>query len=252
MLNAHYINDGKSANVIDAGVPECVNNLPPSAGPSAPPIGKLVVYYSGKGSAGAPKARILGVDRDLTADGSYDGKWTPSMHCVPDQRAVNFASKDINRLAGWSLGRLGPIYALKYMRDHNQTARAKRINYVLMYDPGAPADFGDCDYDHPKVQADSTLAWWLQLSSDNRFVILSGNDTAINHHETIQRAYFPAIKRAGTIVRKQVMVCNYELSHEATYNNYAYLMTNNARLFTTQGLDSCPRQGSTRVWGWNP
>ena len=30
MLNAHYINDGKAANVVDAGVPGCVNNRPPT------------------------------------------------------------------------------------------------------------------------------------------------------------------------------------------------------------------------------
>jgi hypothetical protein len=226
--------------------------VPDCSAPSPSPIGKLVVYYSGKGSAGAPRAWTLGVDRDLTADGTYDGRWTPSTHCIPDQHAVNFAAKDINRLAGWSPGRLGPIYALKYMKDHNQTARAKRINYVLMYDPGAPADFGECDYNHPKVQADATLAWWLQLSTDNRLVILSGNDTAIKHHQTIQRSLLPGHQGAGTTVRKRVIVCNYTLSHAATYNNYAYLMTNNARLSTTQGLDSCPRQGSTRVWGWNP
>jgi len=33
MLNAHYINDGKAANVVDAGVPACVNNLPPTPQP---------------------------------------------------------------------------------------------------------------------------------------------------------------------------------------------------------------------------
>ena len=30
MLNAHYINDGQPANVVDAGVPACVNNRPPT------------------------------------------------------------------------------------------------------------------------------------------------------------------------------------------------------------------------------
>jgi lysophospholipase L1-like esterase len=31
MLNAHYINDGQAANVVDAGVPACVNNSPAAA-----------------------------------------------------------------------------------------------------------------------------------------------------------------------------------------------------------------------------
>jgi hypothetical protein len=34
-LNAHYINDGQAANVVDAGVPACVNNQPPP--PAASP-----------------------------------------------------------------------------------------------------------------------------------------------------------------------------------------------------------------------
>lgn len=35
-LNAHYINDGKLANQIDAGVPACVNNRPPTQPPFQP------------------------------------------------------------------------------------------------------------------------------------------------------------------------------------------------------------------------
>jgi len=34
MVSAHYINDGQLANVVDAGVPACVNNQPPASTPS--------------------------------------------------------------------------------------------------------------------------------------------------------------------------------------------------------------------------
>jgi hypothetical protein len=37
MLNAHYINDGKVANVVDAGVPACVDNRPPSSSTTPAP-----------------------------------------------------------------------------------------------------------------------------------------------------------------------------------------------------------------------
>ncbi len=247
-LNAHYINDGLAANQIDAGVPECGAAPPP---PPPVPIGNRVAYYSGLGSAGSPKANNLGVDRNLTYDGSYDGRWKPGVSCVPDSNAIKFASKDINRLAGWSVGRLGPIYALRYLKDHNPEA-ARRINYVVMFDPGAPSSFDKCDYNRTTVQADTTLAWWLGLSDSNRLIIMSGKPTATNHHETIQNAYFPAIKQAGTGVRTRVLVCNYGLDHNATYNNYAYLMTASYRLSTAQGFSSCPKQGSAAVWGWNP
>lgn len=35
-LNAHYVNDGQNANVVAAGVPECVNGAPPVVAPPAP------------------------------------------------------------------------------------------------------------------------------------------------------------------------------------------------------------------------
>lgn|GEM_PF-3810812 len=230
-MNTHYVNDGMTADHAYPGIPSC--NAPPP--PPPPPIGKLVTYYSGSGNAGSPKAQSLSVNRNLTQNGSYDGRWSPATQCVPDARSVSFADKDINRLAGWSIGRLGPIYALKYLKDHNPAA-ASRINYVILFDPGAPSDFGTCDYNRTTVQADSTLAWWLGLSGDNRLIIMSGDLTATNHHQTIQNAYFPAIKQAASAVRQRVLVCNYSLSHDATYNNYAYLMTSPSRLATTQGL----------------
>lgn len=57
MLNAHYINDGLAANVIDAGVPACVNNRPPppttspsvtlSQGPAAPAGYRYAIALTG-------------------------------------------------------------------------------------------------------------------------------------------------------------------------------------------------------------
>jgi hypothetical protein len=255
-LNAHYINDGLAANQIDAGVPQC-GPPPPAPSPTPTPTSTPtpteypVAYYSGINGAGAPQARSLDVARVLTDNGTYDGNWKSSTQCMPSSNAVNFAGKDITRLAGWSLGRLGPIYALKYMKDHNPAA-AKRINYVIMFDPGPPSDFGVCDYNQTTVQADSTLAWWLGLSSDNRLVILAGKLTATNHHHSIQTAYFPAIKRAGQAIRDRVLVCNYnDLDHSTVYDKYQKQMID-PRIPTTQGLSSCPKEGSSSVWGWNP
>jgi hypothetical protein len=249
-LNAHYINDGTNANQVVSGVNPC-GALPP---PPPPPANTAshVTYYSGLGSAGAQAARDLGIARVLTDNGSFDGRWHPSTQCSPDSSAVNFAGKDITRLGGWSLGRLGPIYALKYLKDHNGTDQARHINYIVLFDPGAPAEFGTCDYNHPNVRADQTLAWWLGLSTSNHLIIMSGNDTATNHHQTIQTAYFPAIKNAGTTVRQRVLVCNYSLNHQDTYYHNAHVMTDNTQIPTTQGLTSCPTQGGQQVWGWNP
>jgi hypothetical protein len=57
MLNAHYINDGQASNVVDAGVPACVNNQPPvptaapvvtlAQGPAAPAGYRYAITLSG-------------------------------------------------------------------------------------------------------------------------------------------------------------------------------------------------------------
>ncbi|MGW1164750.1 hypothetical protein [Streptomyces sp. NPDC002550] len=246
-LNTHYVNDGMTANHVAPGVPPCGGTPGPPA-----PAGQNVAYYSGKGNAGADLARSLHFGRVLTADGSYDGKWPGDGSCRPSANAVAFAGRNITRLAGWSLGRLGPIYALRYLKDHDPP-RARNINYVVLYDPGTPqSDFGKCDEPGTRtVQADQTLAWWLQLSSDNRLIVMAGKLTATNHHQSIQQNYFPAVKRAGGAVRSRVLVCNYSLGHAEVWNTYAHVMSQD-RLPTTQGLNSCPRQGASQVWGWNP
>ena len=50
MLDAHYINDGKAANVVDAGVPACVNNRPPAPVP-APKYDRNSAVAWAKGNA---------------------------------------------------------------------------------------------------------------------------------------------------------------------------------------------------------
>jgi len=42
MLNAHFIDDGLAANVVDAGVPACVDNLPPTPPAALAPAATLV------------------------------------------------------------------------------------------------------------------------------------------------------------------------------------------------------------------
>jgi hypothetical protein len=208
-----------------------------------------VAYYSGIGHAGAGEARALRVGRVLTVDGSYDGPWPSGVSCTPSAAATNFAGQDVNRLAGWSLGRLGPIYALNYLRTHDQL-EARTINYIIMYDPGSPDDFsGSCDTD-PRVAASATLTWWLGMpDTDHRLVVIAGQLTQTSDYQSIRQTYFPAIVAAGPRVRHRVLVCGYDLDHDASYSRYAALMVAH-RLPTTP--TACPRQGTQPVLGWNP
>ncbi|MGW4523626.1 hypothetical protein [Amycolatopsis sp. NPDC004378] len=210
-----------------------------------------VVFYSGVGHAGAETAQSLGAARVLTVDGTFDGRWPGQQSCQPDASAVAFGGYRITRLAGWSLGRLGPIYALGYLRSH-APAVARDIDYIVMYDPGSPEDFnGSCD-SAPQVDASNVLAWWLGMpGTDHRLVVVAGTLTATDDYESIRGTYFPAIRAAGLATRLRVLVCGYDLDHEQAYEKYARLMTG-PRLLTVPAALSCPAQSGRPVPGWNP
>jgi hypothetical protein len=210
-----------------------------------------VAFYSGVGHAGAATASGLGAARVLTVDGTYDGKWPGEQSCRPSAASIAFGGRRITRLAGWSLGRLGPIYALGYLRSH-ASAVARDIDYIVLYDPGSPEDFdGSCD-SAPQVDASNVLAWWLGMpSADHRLVIIAGALTASEDYRSIQETYFPAIRAAGAAIRRRVLVCGYDLDHEQTYEQYASLMIG-PRLQTVPASRSCPAEGAYPVRGWNP
>ena len=85
MLNAHYINDGQVANVVDAGVPPCVNNRPPTpqSGPTPGSSGGQPSNNSGSSSGQNP-----------TPSTSPQQCQKPSGTFIPDQRSVAYALYD--------------------------------------------------------------------------------------------------------------------------------------------------------------
>lgn len=255
-MNTHYVNDGMTANNYHPAVPSCsVYDAPP---PQAPTTSSSVAYYSGVNSAGAGQADALQVARVLTdaPNATFDGQWTSGVKCSPNKNAVNFAGANIKRLAGFSLGRLGPVYALNYLRWHNGAEYANSIDYVVMFDPGNSVDLlssDSCDRYGTAADAGNTLGWWLtQPNTDHRLVILSGSRTAEQQHKGIQEAYFNVIRRNWPAARSKIIVCNYTYGHDATFSNLKSEMVNATRISTAQGVNSCPRQGNAQVWGWNP
>lgn len=143
---------------------------------------------------------------------------------VPPWLVATPNGKQITRLAGWSLGRLGPImYLGGPMRDS--------IDYVLLIDPGSKADYyaGKCDR---KFDQGETLALWLAGSENRRLAVLAGAVTADYDHKVngrahagIQNKLFNAVRRLGMPrgrnIRKQVVVCNYpEMNHGDVWIKY--------------------------------
>lgn len=118
----------------------------------------------------------------------------------------------VTNLAGWSLGRLGPIFFLK----DASAAERKAVTYVVLIDPGTKDEL-TCDR---SVHAGSVLASWLQHSPNAHLIVISGDvsrhDASPDGHGSrgIQESYFNAIRAThDQSVRNRVLTCNYAIDH---------------------------------------
>ena len=175
------------------------------------------VFYSGIGNAGADRApgaklRLVAAVRFL--HNNYDGAWTAGL-CDPSKAAAFpsvISGEAITELAGYSLGRLGPIYFLK-----QPPSWASQISYILLLDPGGLSDFaGSCDTE-PSIAPWQLFNAWLVGRSTNRLVIMSGTDTSSLEHAAI-RAYYLRNMSAATTAR-QVLVCDKTIAHDDFMKN---------------------------------
>jgi len=176
------------------------------------------VFYSGEGDAGAPYA--IGARLTLTASPrGYDGVWTAPGYCNTSN-AASFPSvidgEPIAALAGYSLGRLGPIYFLK-----QAPSRASEISYILMFDPGNSGDLSGCDSE-PKIGAWNLLAGWLAQRSANKLVIMSGPLTSSEGHGAIRAYYLRNVSAAA--LQSQVLVCDTSVSHDDFMKVYGWMI----------------------------
>lgn len=170
------------------------------------------VFYSGEGNAGAGEAP--GAAWRLVAEKSlfrnnFDGAWTAGPCDPTNAAAVPKVARDqaITQLAGYSLGRLGPIYFLKKATD-----RWTDINYILLLDPGGVGDLsGSCD-SNQDIAAWHLLNDWLASRSTNRLVIMSGKLTSSAEHTAIRAFYLREMSDA--MLKQQVLVCDADLEHD--------------------------------------
>lgn len=217
MLDAHYIADGQPANVVDAGVPACVNNLPPAEphptpatlptptparqvrlprSPVAPPPGEATNPTPTPPTPASSPSRAM--PQQVTTSVFYSpnstsgglpglapadlnlplSSWS-SGTCNPAM-AGGFSGAPTT-LAGWSLARLGPIYFLLA----NPT-RAANVHTVILFDPGATSNFAPPSL-WAKLLGVTTCDWrfningvlarWLSSNTANRLMILTGRDS---------------------------------------------------------------------------
>jgi hypothetical protein len=162
------------------------------------------------------------------------------------------AGRTVTTLAGWSLGRVGPLYYLQGFQSRWQT-----INYVLMIDPGSYDQLRNgCDW---TINANSILYNWLHANPHAHLVILAGASTKdpqhpsyVNghtyYHRGIQEVYFARIRQdAG--VRSRVLVCNYQDNVTRPTNALHEQMFWEFNKYIDQApLGSCPDGG----YPWHP
>lgn len=227
-INAHFVNDGTGPNEVAPGVVQCGLPQPPPTTPTTPTPVTQTAYFSPFG----PNDWTPG--KGGTVQNVPIGDWAPGS--CDTSKALSRVPATAFNLAGWSKGRLGPVYALA----RADVAREQRLNTILMIDPGSLKELsGGCDnaavavgYSSTKQRPGAILARWLKDNTTAHLVIYAADATADkasavgnNAHRGIQEIYFNDLRRAGADLSR-VLVCNYwqqsgtwsgNTNHEAVY-----------------------------------
>lgn len=168
------------------------------------------VFYSGEGQAGAKDVssktlRLVASDGNAYISDPFDGRWTTDTKCdisaaLPTQQPPS--GEPITELAGYSLGRLGPIYFLD-----NPNSWESQISYILLLDPGSEGEMtgGGCD-SWANIDPAKALASWLSLRSSNHLVIMAGPVTTGDKYTGLKHFY---LKDLTPSEQRQVMICPY-------------------------------------------
>jgi hypothetical protein len=225
-----YLNTPIKANERVNGEPDCNANIPPPA-PGPVPNTRGAVYYSPfeKGSY-EPGDTTINIAKSVWSAGSG------CANSVGNTPTYNSNSRrSVTSLAGWSLGRLGPVSRVKQIPGN--------IDYMLLIDPGSLRELNGCDRE---LKAGDALYNWLNSNKNARLVILAGSvtrdiDTKVGNyaHQGIQQVYFPRLRSSG--ISSRVMVCNYDYGHETMFTKFRNRIDDNP-------LTSCP-EGKTP---WHP
>ena len=260
-LNAHYINDGKLANQVDAGVALCGPTPTPTTQPkptappaptpqpTPPPTSTPVAGYYSPFNIGARgddgKVEDLRDQNGVHTSG-VDAWYACSAASDKPYFALDRQLKHgqfYNRVGGWSLGRLGPAYLIQGMQKHDRN-QLRQLNYIILIDPGNKSDLSPCDV---RNGSGRLYAAWLKYNSNARLVILSGTRTQQNSSQGIQEVYFNAIRNQarGTNIRSRVVVCNYNAGHYDMYDAGQYWIKH------VVSANSCPTLNYKGTY-WHP
>ena len=264
-LNDHYVDSPNSAGQLTPGETTCSNE---SSNPLAPTTPYAAVYYS-----------PYELNDFYPSNAQYTtplgrSAWSSGAACdaAKAYAATPFTVggvMPVTQLAGWSLGRVGPLYFL-----HEATLSDElRISNILLIDPGNYSDLAgnffnqSCD---ATLGGGVLLADWLETNPSATLVVLSGDTTTdsnnpINGYANagIQNVYFNDIRAAdsqyGGGIRNRVLVCNYtmpgvDVSNAQSMKQSHEQMVLSANKYIGQPpLMSCPQlDGMTFTGSWHP
>jgi hypothetical protein len=168
-VNAHFINDGMPANQASPGEVTCPTSVPgaPGGGSSQPQGSAHSVFFWPE----VPNTMQV-ADLDINA-----GAWYSHQACTSLPPAPLSLPASVNTLAGWSLGRLGPMYFM-----HLYPERWSQIHTIILFDPGSYGDMtsqdpnSGCDSKLSRPSINEMLAQWLRQPG-NELLILAGRSS---------------------------------------------------------------------------
>jgi hypothetical protein len=229
--NDRFFNTPNKPGELAPGEKNC--NEPSSGGqPAEKAKSKITsVFYS-------PNTNPHGIDRANGADLNLTiDKWSAG-DCAPELAAKVPAGVDT--LAGWSVGRLGPVYFLEKATDEQKND----LRTIILFDPGASSDMdkpsfakqlagkNTCDW---RYDINGLLSDWLSSNKENRLFVMTGRDSEMKtdpgnpgSHSTFQglwKHYFAGLWNKDFADRAKV--CDYNnMDHATVLDSFSEMIDN--------------------------
>lgn len=269
-INDHYLDTPSPYNPgqLAPGEAQCPNEstdplyTPEDVQPNSP----SAVFF--EPMQGMPDVNINGLtDNSLVEKVPYS-QWGAGS--CSDVNVVAEVPSTANTLAGWSNGRLGPIYFLAAATQE----QINQIHTIILFDPGNTSDFakinnplkleferlrygGDgqtCDWQY---DPNTLLANWLSSNRANKLIVVTGQDSEMKSdpndpkspsiYAGLWQYYFAGIWKQNQTLKQQAQVCDYNnLDHAVLIEDYGYIVANPPA--------GCPAVANSQqtLTPWNP
>jgi len=257
-VSDHYLDTPNQPGQLTPGENTCADeSTNPMATPATQPATVTAVFFS-PDSTPSGLSNVANLTGDTTVKGVPLNTWAPG-NCS-DAAVVKQVPSTANTLAGWSRGRLGPLYFLAAATQ----AQKDKIHTIILFDPGNESDFGGhvflwyhiggaCDWTY---DPNTLYANWLKSNPSNRLIVITGTASEVkvnprdpssqSTYNGLQDYYFASVRNT-TVGKQQVQVCDYNaLSHDDVLRHYGSIVA-----APWSGCPTAP--DSTHVLtSWNP